>query len=55
MKDKIDFTIIVIERDIANLQKEKMDENTSFGEAAAIHIELEKLKHTLQTLKNLLK
>ena len=53
MKEKLKYSIIIHERYLKQALEELNNENLTQGESLSLNAEIEKLKYTLQTLKNI--
>jgi len=49
--DRLQLSIIKHERDLSQAMKELQNENLTSGESRAVHVEIEKLKFSINTLK----
>ena len=52
-KEKLKYSIIRHERNLQQALEELNNENLTKGESLSLNAEIEKLKYTLQTLKNI--
>lgn len=53
MQEKLKYSIIMHERYLKQALEELNNENLTKGESLSLNAEIEKLKYTLQTLKNI--
>jgi len=51
MKDKVQLKLIELQRQLKQAKEELMDENATFGTIRKCHLEIEKLKFTIKTIK----
>ncbi len=51
MKDKIKLKLIELERQLTQAKEELSNENATFGTIRKCHLEIEKLKFTIKTIK----